>query len=541
MLNDEDYIKWGKLIFKDALKVSEIQQKHLTFIYQIIEDITAKHNLSSDNLYDITGICFHSFTYTGTGNGPKELRDYWLNYIVNQNPWFDRKNSLEFSAIKILNSLSDRQILKEFNEFAHFYDNSEFKFILNKGQWANNNLNICVPFSLNYIQIEFAIRVIEQLTNHKVSKISLWYFTYDLSFDMYSEIYIALDDRIDKHEGNPFISKKRFLELEVESYKDWYKEVPEYSNYIKEIDDNTFQCLSCGDSIYDSGKTSLRCSVCNHYVDRDGNCISDDCESCEKHVSKENSLVNEDKRTYPECNKCGDSNDVSDLGGEYCWCSHCEHYIDEEGDCISEECETCEKDPFGAENGPFYLFFDTETTGVPKDWKSPITNFDNWPRIVQLAWLVYDRNGNQILKNEFIIKPGGFEIPIEASNIHGITTQYALENGVPLEDVLFQFEKHCEKSKYLIAHNINFDSKVIGSEYLRTLSRNPVSKLEKICTMESSTNFCKIPGSYGYKWPKLSELHIKLFGVDFEGAHDALADIEATAKCFWEMKKLELI
>jgi hypothetical protein len=59
--------------------------------------------------------------------------------------------------------------------------------------------------------------------------------------------------------------------------------------------------------------------------------------------------------------------------------------------------------------------------------------------------------------------------------------------------------------------------------------------------MEASTDFCKIQGYYGYKWPKLSELHIKLFGEDFDGAHDALADIEATARCFWEMRKLKLI
>lgn len=287
MINNEDYIKWGKSIFNDALKVSEIQQKHLTLIYQIIEDITAQYNLTNDNLYDIKGVCFYSYTYTGTGNGPKELRDYWLNYILNQNPWFDRNNSLEFSAKKLLNSLYDRQILKEFNKFAHFYEKNEFKFILNKGQWANNNLNIRVPFSLNYIQIEFAIRVIEQLTNHKVTKISLWYFTYDLSFDMYSEIYIALDDRINKHDGHPFISKRRFHELEVESYKNWYQEVSEFTNYIEEIDNNTFQCFSCGESIYDSGKTSCRCSYCNHYVDREGKCISINCESCKKTISEE--------------------------------------------------------------------------------------------------------------------------------------------------------------------------------------------------------------------------------------------------------------
>ena len=63
----------------------------------------------------------------------------------------------------------------------------------------------------------------------------------------------------------------------------------------------------------------------------------------------------------------------------------------------------------------------------------------------------------------------------------------------------------------------------------------------KLCTMKSSTGYCKIPGNYGYKWPKLSELHLKLFGEDFEEAHDASADINATEKCFWEMRKIGLI
>ncbi|MHA7056780.1 hypothetical protein ACWGOQ_0006140 [Aquimarina sp. M1] len=65
--------------------------------------------------------------------------------------------------------------------------------------------------------------------------------------------------------------------------------------------------------------------------------------------------------------------------------------------------------------------------------------------------------------------------------------------------------------------------------------------MKKLCTMLTSTNYCKISGNYGYKWPTLSELHIKLFGEDFEGAHDASADIMATEKCFWEMKRLEWI
>ena len=56
--------------------------------------------------------------------------------------------------------------------------------------------------------------------------------------------------------------------------------------------------------------------------------------------------------------------------------------------------------------------------------------------------------------------------------------------------------------------------------------------------MQSTTNFCAIDGPYGYKWPKLSELHYKLFRTGFEEAHNASVDITATAKCFWELKRL---
>jgi DNA polymerase III epsilon subunit-like protein len=536
MFNDEDYIKWGKKIFEKAKEINRYEIAHKTKIVQIIEDIKKKYALTDEIANYLSNVDFRSFAMKGYIPGPEEVKDYWLAY-VNDNPYSFQHNSWEQAIRRSIEGPFNQGILDDFKGH-HFFEDGSFDLT-----WGGDNkINICVSYLLNYYQVVFAIQVIEKLTHCKVTKISLWYFTYELSVNMHHEVVMAIDDIPDKHEGHPFVTKEKLLDLKVSSFEDWYKEIEEFKNYIEKIDNDTFECLSCGESIYEPGKTYFWCWLCKHYIDRNGNCISDDCETC----TKEDESVDISKSTdneidFPECKTCGDANDVSDPGESYWWCSHCEHSIDQDGDCVSDECETCEKDPFIAMNGPFYLFFDTETTGVPRDWKAPITNFDNWPRIVQLAWLIYDNNGTQILKNEFIIKPSGFEIPIEASNVHGITTEYALEHGTPIEDVLLKFEKHCEKSKYLIAHNINFDSKVTSSEYLRILSRNPISKLEKMCTMESSTNYCKIPRDYGYKWPKLSELHVKLFGVDFEGAHDALADIEATAKCFWEMRKLKLI
>lgn len=184
-----------------------------------------------------------------------------------------------------------------------------------------------------------------------------------------------------------------------------------------------------------------------------------------------------------------------------------------------------------------YLFFDTETTGLPRNWKAPVTDFGNWPRMVQLAFLFYDKNGNKISGGDYIIKPEGFIIPSDASKIHGITTDKANRDGKPLLPILQNFQALINQSEYLVAHNMSFDEKIVGAEFLRSKMTNIISTKKKVCTMERTTNFCAIDGPYGYKWPKLSELHYKLFRTNFDEAHNAAVDITATAKCFWELKK----
>jgi DNA polymerase III subunit epsilon len=188
-----------------------------------------------------------------------------------------------------------------------------------------------------------------------------------------------------------------------------------------------------------------------------------------------------------------------------------------------------------------YLFFDTETTGLPRNWKSPVTDLNNWPRLVQLAYLHFSNDGQLLASRNFIIKPENFKIPLESSRIHGISTERALSEGIALSIALNDFKEKMEQSKYLVAHNMSFDEKILGAEYLRNRLPNELIQKRKICTMDLSTNYCAIKGPYGYKWPKLSELHQKLFGTGFDEAHNAAVDIMATAKCFWEMKKLGLL
>lgn len=188
-----------------------------------------------------------------------------------------------------------------------------------------------------------------------------------------------------------------------------------------------------------------------------------------------------------------------------------------------------------------YLFFDTETTGLPKSWKAPITDLNNWPRMVQLAYLLYDFEGNLLKSGNHIVKPEGFQIPKSASRVHGITQEHAEINGESLLTVLQEFNALVQEAHYLVAHNISFDEKIIGAEFIRNSMKNSVWHKQKICTKESTTDFCAIPGPFGYKWPTLSELYYKLFNKEFKDAHNALEDTIATAQCFWELKRLNVL
>ena len=187
------------------------------------------------------------------------------------------------------------------------------------------------------------------------------------------------------------------------------------------------------------------------------------------------------------------------------------------------------------------LFFDTETTGVPLNYKASSSDTQNWPRLVQLAWVLTDEEGNRIHVSNLIVKPEGFIIPTDAIRVHGITTQRANEEGVSLAEVIEQFKADLDVANYIVGHNVDFDKKIVGAEMIRLGLKDIMDSKKSYCTMQSSIDFCKIPGKYGYKYPKLQELYKKLFGTEFDNAHDAMNDIEATEKCFWELRKRNLI
>ncbi len=188
-----------------------------------------------------------------------------------------------------------------------------------------------------------------------------------------------------------------------------------------------------------------------------------------------------------------------------------------------------------------YIFFDTETTGVPRNYNAPISDVENWPRLVQLGFIVYEDN-KKIHEAEYIIKPDGFEISEEVSKVHGITQEIADDKGFPVKKVILEFATCLNGCDKIVGHNIDFDIKILGAEYHRIYGNDLFATRDSICTMKSSTGYCKIPGSYGkYKWPKLHELYKTLFNEDMGAAHTALQDIQNTAKCFFELQRLGVL
>lgn len=186
-----------------------------------------------------------------------------------------------------------------------------------------------------------------------------------------------------------------------------------------------------------------------------------------------------------------------------------------------------------------YIIFDVETTGLPHNKAAPVSDLENWPRMVQLAWQLHESSGKLVSNNSLIIKPEGFTIPYNAEKIHGITTDRANKEGLDLSEVLSIFLKDLDNATLIAGHNIEFDLKILGAELLRKNIDRDIFEYESEDTMDISKEYCGLEGGMGGKLkpPKLGELYKILFGKELESAHDAAYDVHATAKCFFELIK----
>lgn len=193
------------------------------------------------------------------------------------------------------------------------------------------------------------------------------------------------------------------------------------------------------------------------------------------------------------------------------------------------------------------VFFDTETNGLPINYKASMGDVDNWPRVIQLAWLVSDLEGNTLKSQEVLIRPNGWTIPKEKFWIqHGFDTDCSLRDGRELAEVLGEFVGDLQTCSWMVAHNLAFDHPIVGAEMIR-LGMKSERKPVKVCTMETTVDLCQIPFAgqrawlskkdKKFKWPKLEELHKFLFGADFGNKHQAGGDVAALKACFFELVK----
>lgn len=185
------------------------------------------------------------------------------------------------------------------------------------------------------------------------------------------------------------------------------------------------------------------------------------------------------------------------------------------------------------------LIFDTETTGKALFGSPP--NDPRQPRLCQLACALYDDGGIPIARVALLVRPDGWQVPNEAQSIHGHSTDKLNRYGVPIGTTIRLFQHLAQSADIIVAFNIDFDRLIIRSEIARfqKLSTDPFDHRCR-CAMLEAKDHCKLPGQYGdFKWPKLSEAHQHFFGKPHDGAHDALADVDATARVWFEMRRLE--
>lgn len=185
-----------------------------------------------------------------------------------------------------------------------------------------------------------------------------------------------------------------------------------------------------------------------------------------------------------------------------------------------------------------YLIFDATPISKPRDYKAPFSDTFAWPRLIHLSWIILDENYKPVEDYDCIVSPEGFAIDENISKHAKIDMEDIKQKGENLEDILQSFSASVDKVEYLVAHNMNVNENVLAAEYLRKGLNNNIFKTERICLMQESTYYCKIPSKGGgYKWPSLRELHAVLFNNAYTPAGNARADVIAAARCFIKLMK----
>ena len=193
------------------------------------------------------------------------------------------------------------------------------------------------------------------------------------------------------------------------------------------------------------------------------------------------------------------------------------------------------------------LIFDTETSGLPKTKEVSIHSVQKWPYILQLSYILYDTENNDMLKivNTLIDIDINININPDSFNIHKISKEMCKKNGEPIQKILYDFNNVLNESDLLIGHNLQFDKNMLMIEYIRNgilHNFNPKNNdIPEFCTMRNGVTICELTyktkqGHFLPKYPKLLELYKYYFTDVPNGLHNAMVDVIITLRCYYKMQ-----
>ena len=214
--------------------------------------------------------------------------------------------------------------------------------------------------------------------------------------------------------------------------------------------------------------------------------------------------------------------------------------------------------------------FDTETTGLPKSKIINELSLSLWPHIVQFSYIIYDTELKKIIKTvDLIIRiPENINISDEVSNIHGITNFISQTSQYKIEDALIHFSRDYLNYNIdlIVGHNLSFDINMLKVELMREINnqnnlsdKRVFSQLlenlndmkpdssELYCTMQKTIELCNLKAKSKYgkeyvKFPKLNELHMKLFNSQPRNLHNSLNDVLICLRCYYMLEyKIDII
>jgi DNA polymerase III epsilon subunit-like protein len=211
-----------------------------------------------------------------------------------------------------------------------------------------------------------------------------------------------------------------------------------------------------------------------------------------------------------------------------------------------------------------FLVFDVETSGLLPNKRGtanslPITAY---PYILQLSFAIYDLTEKKIIRqyDSYVDIPDDIRISEFVTNLTGITNEICKEKGKPIVEVLEQLYEAYMFCEGIVAHNLDFDEKMVMVELERNrpsiMEKAPycfmifntmyekVHGIDRYCTMKKGTEICNIlveskyPGrAPSKKWPKLIELYGILFdGTTVEGLHNSMIDVLTCLRCYLKMR-----